>query len=131
MPEDNPVAILAEFKIPQHPYKLHPVKHGLINKSYVVVDKSNNEKTYFLQQVDRNAFKDIEGIMHNIGVVSNHFKSQPDAPGHLTTQQTISGANYFKSAAGDYWRLYDFVTGNTYYRAENDDVLFITLIDVA
>jgi len=119
MSTGNLKAILSEFDIPQRDYELEQVKYGLINKSYNVVEKSSNKKCYFLQQVDHNAFKDIEGIMHNIGIVTNHFKSQPDAPEHLKTQETISGANYYKSTAGEYWRLYNYIEGHTYYRAEN------------
>ena len=74
MPEDNLKEVLGEFDIPQHDYILHPIKHGLINKSYDVIEQSTNRKVYFLQQIDHNVFKDIEGIMHNIGVVTNHFK---------------------------------------------------------
>jgi hypothetical protein len=122
MPEDNLPVILAEFNIPQLDYELCPVKHGLINKSYVVIEKSTNKKAYFLQQVDHNVFNDIEGIMHNIGVVSDHFKSDPDAPAHLSTQPTSSGANFFRSKVGEYWRLYDYVKGNTYYRANDKHI---------
>lgn len=119
MSADNFLAILAEFDIPKHNYKLQQVKYGLINKSYNVVDKSTGENLYFLQQVDHNAFKDIEGIMQNIGIITQHFFSQADAPAHLTSRETKSGSNYFKSAAGEYWRLYNYVEGNTYFRAEN------------
>jgi hypothetical protein len=122
MPEDNLKEVLGEFDIPQLDFILHPIKHGLINKSYEVIEISTKQKLYFLQQIDQNAFNDIEGIMHNIGVVSNHFNSWPEAPGHLITQQTKSCANYYKSGAGEYWRLYNYVEGKTYYRAENEQI---------
>lgn len=122
MPEDNLKEVLSEFDIPQPDYILHPIKHGLINKSYEVIEQPGNHKVYFLQQINRNAFKDIEGIMHNIGVVTNHFNSRPEAPGYLITQQTKSGANYYKSGVGQYWRLYNYVEGKTYYRAENEQI---------
>jgi len=122
MPADNPKAILSEFDIPQHDYVLHSVKHGLINKSYAVSENSRGKKVFFLQQIDHNAFKNIEGIMHNIAVVSEHFISQPNAPRHLTVQPTNFGANYFKAETGEYWRLYDYVAGNTYYRAEDKNI---------
>jgi hypothetical protein len=122
MPEDNPKEVLSKFNIPQCDYILHPVKHGLINKSYAVVEQSTNEKVFFLQQIDHNVFSDIEGIMHNISIVINHFNSKTEAPGHLSPQQTSSGTNYYKSDEGEYWRLYNYVEGNTYYRAENEQI---------
>lgn len=118
MSAGNLIAILSEFEIPQRDYELEQVKYGLINKSYNVVERSSNKKCFFLQQVDHNAFKDIEGIMHNIGIITNHFKGQSGAPKHLKTLVTRSGANYYKSPAGEYWRLYNYIEGHTYYRAE-------------
>ena len=122
MPEDIIKEVLGEFNIPQHDYEQHQVKHGLINKSYEVIERSTKNKLYFLQQIDRNAFSDIEGIMHNIGVVIDHFNSQSNSPGYLATLLTRSGTNYYKSEAGEYWRLYNYVEGKTYYRAENEQI---------
>ena len=122
MPEDNLKEVLGEFDIPQLDYILHPIKHGLINKSYEVIEKSTKRKAYFLQQIDHNVFSDIEGIMSNISLVTNHFKEQTKAPVHLDTKKIKSGANYYKSEAGEYWRLYNYVEGNTYFRAENKQI---------
>ena len=96
----NPLAILAEFNIPQLDYELQPVSHGLINKSYAVLAKPRGQKLYFLQQIDRNVFKDIEGIMHNISIVSTHFKSLSNAPRYLSTLPARSGTNFFRYGSG-------------------------------
>ena len=122
MPGNNIVEVLGKFNIPQCNYKLDPVKHGLINKSYEVIDQGTNQKVYFLQQIDHNAFSDIEGIMSNISLVTNHFKEQTKSPVHLDTKEIKSGANYYKSETGEYWRLYNYVEGNTYYRAVNKQI---------
>ena len=122
MPIDIAGEILNQFDIPDLAYNLETIKYGLINKSYVVSEQISGKKRYFLQQIDHNAFSDIEGIMHNIGVVIDHFNSQSNAPGHLATLLTMSGTNYYKSEAGDYWRLYNYVDGKTYYRAENEQI---------
>jgi phosphotransferase family enzyme len=114
--------ILANFIIPQHKYELHAVTHGLINKSYIVSEVNSGEKAYFLQQIDHHVFADVEGIMHNIDIVVRHFKDLADVPKHLITQQTKSEDNYYKSATGEYWRLYDFVEGITYPIAENEQI---------
>jgi thiamine kinase-like enzyme len=119
---ENSSEILSHFNIPQYKYKLHPVTHGLINKSYIVTDKVSGNGVFFLQQIDHHVFGDIEGIMHNIGVAVGHFKSLADVPKYLITQQTKSGDNYYKSTAGEYWRLYDFVEGHTYQKAENEQI---------
>lgn len=122
MTEDILRVILTEFDIPQNNYAFIPIEHGLINKSYQVIENSGDHKAYFLQQIDHNVFANIEGIMHNIGVVSNHFNSLQEAPEHLTTLQTKSGANYFKAINGEYWRLYKYIEGITYYKAESEKI---------
>ena len=122
MPAEPPIDILAEFNIPRHTYELLPVAHGLINKSYLVIEDASATAQYFLQQIDHHAFNDIEGIMHNIGVVTDYFKDRPKPLGYLTTIMTNTGDNYYKSTKGEYWRLYNYVAGNTYYRAENENL---------
>ena len=65
MPIDIAGEILNQFDIPDLAYNLETIKYGLINKSYVVSEQISGKKRYFLQQIDHNAFSDIEGIMHN------------------------------------------------------------------
>jgi len=114
--------ILSHFDIPEDDYELHTVAHGLINTSYAVGQKSSGKNKYFLQKIDHIIFTDIAGLMNNIEVVCDHFNGLANPPQHLETLHTKDGSNYYKSAEGEYWRLYDFVGGNTFYRAENDQL---------
>ena len=111
--------VLTHFKIPERKYNLTRGLHGLINNSFIVEDPSTGKKTYFLQQIDNTIFKDIEGLMNNIEVVTHHFNSLELPPNHLNTLSAKNGFNYFKTDLGAYWRLYDYIDGETYYKAES------------
>jgi len=119
MAEENIKDVLVNFNIPQDDYSAEVISHGLINKSYLIRNNSNNRRSYFLQKIDHHIFKDIDGLMNNIKVVINQINNLVSPPNHLTTINTKKGHNYFKSDLGTYWRLYDFIDGKTYYRAEN------------
>ncbi|MEN8248137.1 MAG: aminoglycoside phosphotransferase family protein [Bacteroidota bacterium] len=109
--------ILKEFNIPDSEYQPEEISIGLINRSYAIADKSEGKKKYFLQQVDHTIFPDIEGIMHNIQVVNNHFNSLQTAPQFLSAVSTKNGLNYLKTEEGDYWRLFNYVDGNTFHKS--------------
>lgn len=122
MQDQEPSSILTHFSIPEKSYTLIKISHGLINKSYFVKDSATNRNIYFLQQIDRIIFQDIEGIMQNIAIVTEFFKSLANPPNYLVTQLTINGHNYYKSEDGEYWRLYNYVEGHTFYSAENEQI---------
>jgi len=119
MPRELLPTILSYFDIPVGNYDITPIGHGLINKSYVVTEATTHENKYFLQQIDHNIFKDIPGLMQNIAVVTAYFKTLDNPPQHLRTYSTKTGQNYYHSATGEYIRLYNYVNGYTYHRAEN------------
>ena len=112
--------ILPLFQIPKTDYRVELVSEGLINQSFVASSLTTSGDKFFLQQIDHNIFKDIEGLMNNINIVSNHFLNLPAPPNYLKTISAESGKNYYKSNAGDYWRLYKYVDGKTYNIAKND-----------
>jgi Phosphotransferase enzyme family len=122
MPKAPLLQILSHFDIPEDVYEVVSVGHGLINQSYVVIQTSTKAKLYFLQQIDHHIFKDIPGLMQNIKLVTGHFTMLSHPPNHLTTINTKSKQNYYLSAAGEYWRLYDYVHGKTYHRAETEAI---------
>ncbi len=119
MTTENNRQILSQFEIPRVEYDVQLVSLGLINKSFVVSRIPSQKKDYFLQQINHNIFTDIQGLMNNIKVVSDHFESLPSSPNHLTTILTKNGLNYYKTSTGEYWRLYNYVAGKTYHIAEN------------
>lgn len=110
--------VLCSFAIADKEYSWEANKQGLINKSYVISDLPG-EKKYFLQQIDHVIFKDIAGLMHNIDVVGDHFKRLANPPPLIKLVPTKKGNTYLKATGPTYWRLYEYVDGQTFFRASD------------
>lgn len=81
---------------------------GHINESYLVIDKSNNR--YILQKINNTIFKDVENLMNNIVLVTEHLqKKSTDPRTYLKLHKTNDDSYYYKDVNNGYWRLYDFV----------------------
>lgn len=112
-------SVLKKFLIPSKDYSAEAITHGHINRSFAVIDKESNRKKYFLQQVDHSIFPDIEGIMSNIKLVEKHFEGLSHPPPVLSTIKTGTNSNFYRSKIGEYWRLFNYVEGNTYDKASD------------
>jgi hypothetical protein len=113
--------ILSQFDIPKDSYSLVANKTGLINKSFSVID-SAGQPVYFLQEIDKKVFKDIEGLMSNIRLITTHFRKLEHPPAHLEFINTTSNQSYLKTNKGSYWRLYTYCPGKSYDIAENKEM---------
>ena len=105
---------------------------GLINGSYVVVDKNN--KRYLLQEINSHVFKDVGAVMFNIEKTTEHISKkaleQGDRKKHrtLTLLPTINGENYVaffddKNRA-HYFRMFDFIEGASSYDVASEDIIY-------
>ncbi len=90
---------------------------GHINDTYRArFDESGNEVHYIFQRVNHNIFKDVPGLMDNIGRVTRHQRARFEAAGAdqidrrvLTLIPTVDGKDYYQDAAGNFWRTYVFI----------------------
>lgn len=114
--------IIENFNIPVDDYKYIANTNGLINKSYALSKKNSGVNAFFLQQIDHTIFKDIEGLMNNIDVVCHHLKKTPEAPRYLNLISTKTGKTFYKTVDGDFWRLYTYVEGSTFFRAHDQQL---------
>ena len=77
-------------------------------QTYLVLTDSG--KRYILQGISTVAFKDVPGLMENIGAVTRHLqkkvKSQREC---LHLVPTLDGADYWYDGKEGYWRVYDFI----------------------
>jgi len=100
--------ILKNFRLQGKAVQCEPYGCGHINRTYLVVTDSG--KRYILQGISTVAFKDVPGLMENIGAVTRHIaKKVKDERGCLHLVPSLEGKDYYTGAAGDYWRIYDFV----------------------
>ena len=108
--------ILNQFAIPNEVAWPEPLRIGFINDSFVVRAKRIGEKSYCLQRINHRVFKNVEGLMRNIQIVTEHIRKKLEAEGAndierkvLKLVPTKDGKLFYKSPEGDYWRLYVLV----------------------
>ncbi len=94
-----------------------PYGSGHINDTYrAVYEQDGREVHYIHQRVNKNIFKNVPGLMDNIGRVTRHQRKKFEEAGAddldrrvLTLVSTVDGKDYFVDARGDFWRTYVFI----------------------
>lgn len=100
--------VLKHFRLQGGVISCEPYGCGHINRTFLVVMDSG--KRYILQGLSTVAFKDIPGLMENVGAVTRHLAQKvADERGCLHLVPTVEGADYYHDGAQGYWRVYDFV----------------------
>ncbi len=80
-----------------------PYGHGHINDTYLINDD------YILQRINTSVFKDPDGLMKNIELVTDFLRKSAKNPKRevLKINKTVNGNNYFRDEQGTVWRVYD------------------------
>jgi len=112
--------VLNHFAIPNEVAEPQPLKIGFINDSFIVRATHKGEKSYFLQRINHHIFQNVEGLQRNIWKVTEHIRRKLQAAGETDIESkvlelvpTCDGALYYKSPAGDYWRVYVLIENAT------------------
>jgi hypothetical protein len=91
----------------------------------------DGEVRYIHQRINHHVFKQPEQVMENIERVTSHARQKILLAGGnperetLTVIPTRDGKSYHRTADGNYWRTYIFITGaRTYEVAENLDQVY-------
>jgi len=86
--------------------KIIDVKTGLIHNSYRV---QTHEGEWLLQRINTEVFRDLDGLMHNVVIVTEKLTEVYRGSNYETLElkKTLSGANYVQEN-GSAWRLYGF-----------------------
>ncbi len=94
---------------------------GHINDTYILTHKN-----YILQRINTDIFLDVDSLMENISGVTEYLRKELEKDGKnpdretLTLVKTKDGKNYYRSEAGDAYRIYKFIDGaKSYNLAEN------------
>ena len=92
---------------------LVPLKIGHINDSFIVEDKLTSGKSYFLQKINHNIFKNIAGLQQNIAIVTDHLRSKliDSDETHIERKvlqliPTKDGKLYYEDKNANFWRMY-------------------------
>jgi aminoglycoside phosphotransferase (APT) family kinase protein len=85
-----------------------PYGNGHINETYVAtVAAGEGGRRYVFQKINHRIFKNVPALMENISRVTAHVRAKQ--PRALALVATRAGESAHRSAAGEWWRLYDFV----------------------
>lgn len=108
--------ILSNFAINGEFISCEPYGSGLINRTYVAVYNEGGRRVrYIVQRINTNLFKNVDGLMNNIKIVTEFNRAEivkrggdPDRES-LTLVPTKNGGTYFRTEEGDCYRVYVFI----------------------
>jgi thiamine kinase-like enzyme len=99
---------------------------GHINDTFRITTE-DPRISYVLQRINANVFKDIPGLMENIGIVTRHIENkilsgEPQARSFsaLHLIQTADRQLFHKSERHEFWRLYNFIDCTKSYDVVED-----------
>ncbi len=105
--------IYSQFQLKNEIAEIKPLKIGHINDSFILWGTSPDDESYFLQRINHNIFKDVEGLQRNIWVVTEHIRAKLLKAGVPNVEQRVmrvipakDGKLYHKDTDGNYWRVY-------------------------
>lgn len=108
--------ILSNFAINGEFISCEPYGSGLINRTYVAVYNEGGKRVrYIVQRINTNLFKNVDGLMNNIKIVTEFNRAEIVKRGgdpnreSLTLVQTENGGTYFRTEEGDCYRVYVFI----------------------
>ena len=85
--------VVNNFKIEGQVVSVEPYGSGHINVTYLAV---TDKKRYILQKINKNLFKDVDKLMNNIYLVTEHLKKKSPDKEVLTLVQTVDNKPYLE-----------------------------------
>lgn len=115
MNEQKIKSLIDAFGIPVSVTGWKPYGHGHINDTFLIETPAGVDN-FILQRKNHNIFKNIQGMMNNIVLVTNHIrkkllaKGEPQPDRKVMTYISDKANNYFvKDEEGNYWTLFLFI----------------------
>lgn len=103
------LAAAALFELSAAPVSCAPIVRGHIHDTFVVTVADGAR--FLLQRLSRAVFRDIDGLMHNIALVTSHLARRPGKLEALRLVRASGGATHAEAADGTPWRAYHFIEG--------------------
>jgi hypothetical protein len=114
--------IIEQFDIPGERISASPHGGGHINDTILSrFDQGGTERCYIHQRINRNVFHIPEQVMENVERVTRYAREQILLAGGDPERETLNlvptrdGGSYFRTAQGEYWRTYHFISGARTY----------------
>jgi serine/threonine protein kinase len=105
--------------------KIEPFGNGDINLTYLCYFKNEDGSTnkYLLQRINSKVFKNIEGLMKNIKLVSEYLLKTNDSKYTMHLIPTKTGEYYyFDEEIKKYFRMYNFINNTKSYDYGNVEI---------
>lgn len=112
--------VAANFRLNSKVVGVERFGSGHINDTFKL-NMADDKVCYLLQRINHHIFPNVDGLMHNIDLVTTHLKSVlkdevEDVDKHtLTIIPTKEGGKYFKDNQGNYWRVFILLEGTKSY----------------
>jgi len=123
--------IAEQFQLKFEPGTIRPLKIGFINDSFIIESKDPNGEWYFLQRINDNIFKNVEGLQNNISLVTDHLRKKMTESGEkdlyrkvLRLIPTKDDKLFYKDDAGNYWRIYINIRNTKSYDIINPEMAY-------
>ncbi|MFZ4861372.1 phosphotransferase enzyme family protein [Sphingobacterium sp. Mn56C] len=106
------VSVIECFSICGEIKDIEPFGSGHINDTYKLTMHEPATTSYLLQKINGHIFQDVDGLMRNILLVTQHLKGQLQGQVEdvnkysLTVIPCKNGTLYHQDAAGDFWRIF-------------------------
>ena len=121
--------VLSNFKINEKILLIEPYGEGHINDTYLVTCENN--KKYILQRINNRVFKDVNGLMNNISLVTSFLKEKIKENNGDPEKETLNivktlndSPYYFDKQTKKYYRVYLFVDGSLTLQKADTKELF-------
>lgn len=118
--KDSKFTVASNFQIDGKPIAVTSFGSGHINDTYKI-STDQSEEGYLLQRINHHVFKNVDHVMSNIALVTNHLHKKrieaniKDTSTVLTLVNTKDGNLYFKDDEGNYWRVYHLIANAKSY----------------
>ena len=111
----NVIDIISKFNIVGSVTDYTPIGNGHINTTFLI--KTNCEKSYVLQKINNNVFKNVDGLMNNIYQVTEYLRNN----GFETLEliKTKDGGVYYQ-VGNEYYRVLVFIDNAICYEGVTD-----------
>ncbi len=117
MDQNVPETIVSFFSVPGRLQTAEPFGSGLINRTWrCTVREPDGLRTYILQRINTDVFKQPEQVMENIAVVTGHIarrlRSREVVDPSAVTLALVparSGSSHHHDGFGGFWRMFHFI----------------------
>ncbi len=119
--EETIKVIANQFDVEGEVVDIRRFGSGHINDTYKLTVVSSTDISYLLQKINHHIFTDVDGLMNNISLVTNHLKTilkqtVADVDKHtLTIVPTKDNKLYYVTPEGEYWRIFVLLDGTKSY----------------